>query len=211
MESVANEIYNYINEYYNSPEKAGCVWGRPPTEAMMARVPGLLSGERVLRVRKQSVATIIAPAVRASRRICMWGLIAVAVAKIPIMPKFCFLVMIVLGLHLAITTWWWRFNLLAVTDRRVIIREGWLCRRVKPVRLTQVENATVHQREAWETILDIGSITLEVLAEDDPHFKLIDEPYEFRRLLQKVREGQKRFGKAETPWEKDPLGGMGWA
>ena len=61
------------------------------------------------------------------------------------------------------------------------------------------------------TPLDVGNITLEVLAEDDPHFYLIEEPFEFRRLLQHVKRAQREVGSASDGGDRiwDDFGGLG--
>lgn len=180
-------ILPLIDEIYSAENKRGSVWAKTPSQTLIDRVPGLLDNETVLRARRQSIAVIIGPLTRCIRSIFCYGLLAIA-SPIPILARACFIAMLGWTLYLAVITWGWNFTLIAVTNWRVIIREGWLTRLVKPVPLRQIADTTVRQRKEWETLLDVGDVTLEVLAENDPKFTLLEEPYEFRRLLQYTKD-----------------------
>lgn len=71
----------------------------------------------------------------------------------------------------------------AVTDKRVIIKVGWIRRRTLEMMLAEVENIGVEQTVAGR-VLDVGTITVTGTGGTKEAFAEIAAPLEFRRQVQ---------------------------
>lgn len=71
----------------------------------------------------------------------------------------------------------------AVTDKRVVIKTGWLKRRTLELMLAKVEGIGVDQSLVGR-MLDAGTITVTGTGGTDEHFPSIAAPLEFRRQVQ---------------------------
>ena len=71
----------------------------------------------------------------------------------------------------------------AVTDKRVIIKLGWLSRRTIEINMSRVESVQVDQ-DIFGRFLNYGTITVIGTGGTKEPFTLIDDPLAFRRAVQ---------------------------
>ncbi len=71
----------------------------------------------------------------------------------------------------------------AVTDKRVIIKLGWLSRRTIEINMSRVESVQVDQ-DILGRFLNYGTITVIGTGGTKEPFNLIDDPLAFRRAVQ---------------------------
>ena len=91
-----------------------------------------------------------------------------------------FVVAFVAGAVLLIKHWWRRFTTeVAVTDRRVICKVGFIKRRTVEMHMDKVESVDVDQTILGR-LLNYGDITIRGTGETMEKLRMIDHPLEFR-------------------------------
>ena len=75
----------------------------------------------------------------------------------------------------------------AVTDRRVIIKTGWLSRRTIELNMSKVESVQVDQ-DILARLLNYGTITVIGTGGTKEPFALIDDPMSFRHAVQQQQQ-----------------------
>ena len=109
----------------------------------------------------------IAPWSRDSAAIRLGGWIAIAAA-------------LLVGAGLLIKHWWHRFAVeIAVTNRRVVYKEGFIRRHTFEMHLDKVESVEVEQ-SILGRMLNYGDITIRGTGETMERAVMIDRPIEFR-------------------------------
>lgn len=86
------------------------------------------------------------------------------------------------------------FNLtteIAATDRRIILKEGFLERRVKDISLENIESVNIDQ-DFWGTILGYGRISVHGTGDQSIFSPLIANPVRFRRDLEAAMPQRQR-------------------
>jgi uncharacterized membrane protein YdbT with pleckstrin-like domain len=115
----------------------------------------------------------IAPWSQGSAAIALAGWVGVAAA-------------FVVGAVLLIKHWWHRWTTeVAVTDRRVIYKTGFIKRRTVEMHMDKVESVDVDQTILGR-ILDYGDITIRGTGETLETLPMIDHPLEFRNHVTAV-------------------------
>jgi uncharacterized membrane protein YdbT with pleckstrin-like domain len=115
----------------------------------------------------------IAPWSQSSAAIALAGWVGVAAA-------------FVVGAVLLIKHWWHRWTTeVAVTDRRVIYKTGFIKRRTVEMHMDKVESVDVDQTILGR-ILDYGDITIRGTGETLETLPMIDHPLEFRNHVTAV-------------------------
>ena len=71
----------------------------------------------------------------------------------------------------------------AVTDKRVIIKIGWLSRKTIEINMSRVESVQVDQ-DIFGRLLNYGTITVVGTGGTHEPFAMIDDPLAFRRAVQ---------------------------
>jgi len=85
-----------------------------------------------------------------------------------------------LGLYLIALAWWRRLTTeVAVTDRRVIYKTGFINRHTVEMHMDKIESVDVDQGILGR-LLNYGNITINGTGEGREHIREIDHPLEFR-------------------------------
>ena len=115
----------------------------------------------------------IAPWSQASAALALAGWIAVAAA-------------LVVGAVLLIKHWWHRWTTeVAVTDRRIIYKTGFINRRTVEMHMDKVESVDVDQ-SILGRLFNYGDITIRGTGETMERLPMIDHPLEFRNHVTAV-------------------------
>ncbi len=77
----------------------------------------------------------------------------------------------------------YRFSEYAVTDRRVIMKEGWISRRALEIFLRKLEGINVDQTITGR-ILSYGTLVIIGTGGTKDHYFNIPKPFEFRKIVQ---------------------------
>jgi uncharacterized membrane protein YdbT with pleckstrin-like domain len=94
------------------------------------------------------------------------------------------LALLVMGLVSLLIAWVRQFSSeFAVTNRRVIIKTGWLSRRTIELNMSKVESVQVDQ-DIFARLLNYGTITVIGTGGTKEPFALIDDPMGFRHAVQ---------------------------
>ena len=95
------------------------------------------------------------------------------------------LALCVMGLFAALVSWVRVISSeFAVTNRRVIIKTGWLSRRTIELNMSKVESVQVDQ-DIFARLLNYGTITVIGTGGTKEPFPLIDDPMAFRHAVQR--------------------------
>jgi uncharacterized membrane protein YdbT with pleckstrin-like domain len=90
------------------------------------------------------------------------------------------LLLFVTGLYLIGTAWWRRWTIeIAVTDRRVIYKKGFINRRTVEMNMDKIESVDVEQ-QLFARLLNYGDITIHGTGEGKEPIREVDHPLEFR-------------------------------
>jgi uncharacterized membrane protein YdbT with pleckstrin-like domain len=131
-------------------------------------LPGLL-----LWVLALIVLIFVAPRSQASPGLTLAGWIAI-------------LVLFAIGAVLLVKHWWRRWTTeVAVTDRRVICKTGFVKRRTVEMHMDKVESVDVDQ-SILGRLFDYGDITIRGTGETGERLRMIDRPLEFRNHVTAV-------------------------
>jgi uncharacterized membrane protein YdbT with pleckstrin-like domain len=115
----------------------------------------------------------IAPWSQSSAALALAGWIAVLAA-------------FVVGAVLLIKHWWHRWTTeVAVTDRRIIYKTGFIKRRTVEMHMDKVESVDVDQ-SILGRVLNYGDITIRGTGETMERLRMIDHPLEFRNHVTAV-------------------------
>jgi uncharacterized membrane protein YdbT with pleckstrin-like domain len=94
------------------------------------------------------------------------------------------LALLVIGLVSLLISWVRQFSSeFAVTNRRVVIKTGWLSRRTIELNMSKVESVQVDQ-DIFARLLNYGTITVIGTGGTKEPFALIDDPMGFRHAVQ---------------------------
>ena len=81
---------------------------------------------------------------------------------------------------------WMKTTEVAVTDRRIIIKRGWLRRSTEELSLASVEEINLRQN-FWGRLLNFGELTISGTGAGDLQTPTIARPVEFRRAISDAR------------------------
>jgi uncharacterized membrane protein YdbT with pleckstrin-like domain len=85
-----------------------------------------------------------------------------------------------IGAYLLVRAWWNRMTIeVAVTDRRVIYKTGFINRHTTEMHMDKIESVDVDQG-IFGRLLNFGDITINGTGEGKEHIREIDHPLEFR-------------------------------
>jgi uncharacterized membrane protein YdbT with pleckstrin-like domain len=91
-----------------------------------------------------------------------------------------------IGAGLLIRHWWRRFTTeVAVTDRRIVCKIGFVKRRTVEMHMDKVESVDV-QQSILGRLFDYGDITIRGTGETGERLRMIDRPLEFRNHVTAV-------------------------
>jgi uncharacterized membrane protein YdbT with pleckstrin-like domain len=94
------------------------------------------------------------------------------------------LALLLMGLVSLLIAWVRQFSSeFAVTNRRVVIKTGWLSRRTIELNMSKVESVQVDQ-DIFARLLNYGTITVIGTGGTKEPFQLIDDPMAFRHAVQ---------------------------
>ena len=84
------------------------------------------------------------------------------------------------GAYLLVRAWWNRMTIeVAVTDRRVIYKTGWINRHTMEMHMDKIESVDVDQG-LFGRVMNFGDITINGTGEGKEYIREIDRPLEFR-------------------------------
>jgi len=92
----------------------------------------------------------------------------------------------------------------AVTNKRVVVKVGWLRRRSTEILLRQVEGISVDQ-EIFGRLFDYGTIIVEGTGSDRTPYRQIAHPMRFRLAVQEQIEMNTMHGNVPTAPQQEPL------
>lgn len=91
---------------------------------------------------------------------------------------------LIIGIPLLVARWFKRkTSEFAITNKRVVIKAGWIRRRTVEIHLAKVESVDIDQG-IFGRMLGWGKITIVGTGGSREPFRLIAKPLEFRRALQ---------------------------
>lgn len=89
-----------------------------------------------------------------------------------------------IGIPLLIVDWIaWKTTEMAITNKRVILKSGWITRRTLELNLTKVENVSVEQGIVGR-LMNFGTITVVGTGGTRESFNWVVSPLEFRKAVQ---------------------------
>ena len=111
----------------------------------------------------------------------LWGVTSLGTsALIHLVGQIVALVLIAAGLYLILMAWFRRFTTeVAVTDRRVIYKIGFINRHTVEINMDKIESVDVEQ-PLLGRLLNYGDITIHGTGEGKKLIREIDHPLEFR-------------------------------
>ncbi len=146
-----------------------------------------MAGERILFRAKVSSTVFIGPIVLGLIGVCTaqvlrvtWAVPDAIVAVLIGLATACFICFILLFIVFMTAE-------VAVTDRRVIGKVGWVWTRSVDLLLTKVESVSIN-RGIFGLLYDYGTVTISGTGQTSVPFLGIDEPEEFRRVFLKAVE-----------------------
>jgi uncharacterized membrane protein YdbT with pleckstrin-like domain len=110
----------------------------------------------------------------------VWNVTPTATPVIHLAGQIASLLLVVTGLYLIGTAWWRRWTIeVAVTDRRVIYKRGFINRRTVEMNMDKIESVDVEQH-LFARLLNYGDITIHGTGEGKEPIRAVDHPLEFR-------------------------------
>ena len=81
---------------------------------------------------------------------------------------------------------WMKTTEIAVTDRRIVIKRGWIKRSTEELSLSSVEEVNVKQG-FWGRVFGFGELTIGGTGTGELHTPSIADPVEFRQSISEAR------------------------
>lgn len=101
----------------------------------------------------------------------------------PILHKMVFLPAVLMVVYLFNTLLLYFFSEFAITNIRIIMREGFFFRHVNDTRLSSIANVNVAQNLIGQA-LDYGTVYIQSFGGENDPFRDIDRPGKFKNMLQ---------------------------
>jgi uncharacterized membrane protein YdbT with pleckstrin-like domain len=109
-----------------------------------------------------------------------WSVTPTGTPVIRLAGQIAELVLVIAGLYLIGAAWWRRWTIeVAVTDRRVIYKRGFINRRTVEMNMDKIESVDVEQH-LFARLLNYGDITIHGTGEGKEPILEVDHPLEFR-------------------------------
>lgn len=137
----------------------------------------LLQGEKILYRTKKHLIIFLAPV--------FWTL-AIAIFYLhpqPMINKFAFIPTIIAAIYWCNQLLMYYFSEFAITNIRIMMREGFFFRHTNDTRLAAIANITVNQSLLGQA-LDYGTVFINSFGGESDPFREIDSPVKFQKLLQ---------------------------